>query len=118
MSWNFTFTPIDVQSIQLLMDKRSLLARTYKLFSTQDIFNCIEIVEIIIVISLVVGLLVDKVMKLAGLCLLLTFALTLSFLIITPVVWKPVDVISVSDSFIVKDLAPYVLGIVLFRKVG
>lgn len=112
----FKFTPTEAAGISPLMRNHPLLSWMYNVLSVQGVSNFIGIVEIITAVMLIVGLFEGKVLQLAGVSLILTFAITLSFLITSPSVWNTVDGILVTDFFIIKDLVPFGLGIALLNK--
>lgn len=114
----FKFTPTEAKGIQPLMQNHPLMSWMYKVLSVQGVSNFIGVVEIVTAILLLVGLVKEKVLQLAGIFLIVTFAITLSFLITTPGVWNTVDGIMTTDFFIIKDLVPFGLGIALLRKEG
>ena len=114
----FKFTPTEAKGIQPLMQNHPLMSWRYKVLSVQGVSNFIGVVEIVTAILLLVGLVKEKVLQLAGIFLIVTFAITLSFLITTPGVWNTVDGIMTTDFFIIKDLVPFGLGIALLRKEG
>jgi len=112
----FKFTPSEAKSIQPLIENHPMMSWMYKILSVQGVSIAIGIVEIVTALVLIVGLFNSYILRLGGLLLILTFAVTLSFLITTPNVWNSVDGILTTDFFIIKDLVPFGLGIVLYGQ--
>ncbi|MBB4801723.1 DUF417 family protein [Flavobacterium aquidurense] len=111
----FKFTPTEAKGIKPLMENQPLLSWMYSVLSVQGVSNFIGLVEIATAVLLIVGLKINKLLKYAGALLILTFVITISFLFTTPGVWKSVDGVPVTDFFILKDLIPLGLGIVLWN---
>jgi len=91
----FKFTPTEAAAIRPLVASHPLM---------------IGVVEIVTAIGLVIGIWRPRVGYWASLSALITFVMTLSFLLTLPSVWKLVDGVPVTEFFILKDLV--FLGVV------
>lgn len=111
----FKFTPTEAKAIKPLMESHPLLSWLYKILSVQSVSCIIGVVEICTGLLLLVGFRIQNLMKYAGLLLILTFGITISFLFTTQNSWKVVDNILVTNFFILKDLIPFGLGIYLCK---
>ena len=111
----FKFTPTEAEAIKPLMQNQPLLSWMYSILGVQGVSNFIGIVEIVTAILLILGLNFKLLLEYAGALLILTFAITISFIFTTPGVWKSVDGVPVTDFFILKDLIPLGLGIKLLN---
>lgn len=111
----FKFTPTEAGAIKPLMQNQPLLSWMYSILGVQGVSNFIGIVEIVTAILLILGLNFKLLLKYAGALLILTFAITISFIFTTPGVWRSVDGVPVTDFFILKDLIPLGLGIKLLN---
>lgn len=72
--------------------------------SVQAVSNLIGVIEIIIALLLIFSAKFAVLKKYAGIGMIVTFLVTLSYLFTTPGIWKVVDGVPVTDFFILKDL--------------
>ncbi|UML92638.1 DUF417 family protein [Shewanella xiamenensis] len=106
----FKFTPTEAAAIRPLVASHPLMNWLYSILSEQGVSNLIGVVEIVTAIGLVIGILRPRVGYWVSLSALITFIMTLSFLLTLPSVWKLVDGVPVTEFFILKDLV--FLGVV------
>ncbi|CAM3719723.1 DUF417 domain-containing protein [Elizabethkingia occulta] len=100
----FKFTPTEAAAIKPLVENHFLTFFIYKIMSVQAVSNFFGTVEIIIALSLIFSIKFTVLRKYAGIGVIVTFMVTLSYLFTTPGTWKIVDGIPVTDFFILKDL--------------
>ncbi|KPN77646.1 MULTISPECIES: DUF417 family protein [Shewanella] len=106
----FKFTPTEAAAIRPLVASHPLMNWLYSILSEQGVSNLIGVVEIVTAIGLVIGIWRPRVGYWVSLSALITFIMTLSFLLTLPSVWKLVDGVPVTEFFILKDLV--FLGVV------
>jgi uncharacterized membrane protein YkgB len=107
----FKFTPTEAKGIKGLMENSPLMAWMYHAFSVQAVSNIIGAFEIITGLLLVASFKWQKAGLIGGAMGVLTFLVTLSFLITTPGINATIDGVWIPDQFILKDLMA--LGICL-----
>nr|WP_315029102.1 DUF417 family protein [uncultured Chryseobacterium sp.] len=112
----FKFTPTEAASIKPLVENHFLTFFVYKFMSVQAVSNLIGTIEIIIALLLIFSAKFDVLKKYAGIGMVVTFLVTLSYLFTTPGMWKIVDGVPVTDFFIVKDLMLLGFGLMLFQN--
>lgn len=78
--------------------------------------NAIGVIEIIIAILLIFSVKFASLRKYAGIGMIVTFLVTLSYLFTTPGVWKIVDGVPVTDFFILKDLVLLGFGLMIIQN--
>ena len=100
----FKFTPTEAAAIRPLVASHPLMSWLYAVLSEQAVSNLIGLVEILIACGLIVGLWRPRLGYWSSLGAILTFLVTLSFLLTLPGVWKLVDGVPVTEFFIFKDL--------------
>lgn len=100
----FKFTPFEAALIKPMMENHFAVSWLYSILSTQGVSNLIGIVEIITAVLMLAGLKFMILRRIAGVILILTLLMTLSFLATTPGVWKVVDGLLIADFFILKDV--------------
>ena len=84
--------------------------------SVQAVSNLIGVIEIIIALLLIFSAKFAVLKKYAGIGMIVTFLVTLSYLFTTPGMWKMVDGVPVTDFFIVKDLMLLGFGLMLVQN--
>ncbi|WP_285057698.1 DUF417 family protein [Pedobacter ginsengisoli] len=99
------FTPSEAAAIKGYASNSFLMNWLYSLASDQGVSNFIGIFELITAALLIVSFWNDKAGRIGGYLSAVIFLTTLSFLATTPVIWKQMDGIPVTDFFVVKDLA-------------
>ncbi|MFM5439859.1 DUF417 family protein [Aeromonas enteropelogenes] len=107
----FKFTPTEAAAIKPLVASHPLMSWLYDLLSEQGVSNLIGLAEIVIAVGLVVGLWQPRIGYWSSMGAIVTFLVTLSFLLTLTGVWKVVDGVPVTEFFIFKDLV--FLGVVL-----
>lgn len=107
----FKFTPTEAAAIKPLVASHPLMSWLYGPLSEQGVSNLIGLAEIVIAIGLVVGLWQPRIGYWSSMGAIVTFLVTLSFLLTLTGVWKVVDGVPVTEFFIFKDLV--YLGVVL-----
>ncbi|MEZ6966691.1 DUF417 family protein [Aeromonas sp. S9(2024)] len=107
----FKFTPTEAAAIKPLVASHPLMSWLYGPLSEQGVSNLIGLAEIVIAIGLVVGLWQPRIGYWSSMGAIVTFLVTLSFLLTLAGVWKVVDGVPVTEFFIFKDLV--FLGVVL-----
>ncbi|UCA11379.1 DUF417 family protein [Aeromonas enteropelogenes] len=107
----FKFTPTEAAAIKPLVASHPLMSWLYGPLSEQGVSNLIGLAEIVIAIGLVVGLWQPRIGYWSSMGAIVTFLVTLSFLLTLTGVWKVVDGVPVTEFFIFKDLV--FLGVVL-----
>lgn len=88
----------------------------YNIMSVQAVSNTIGVIEIIIALLLIFSVKFAFLRRYAGIGMIITFLITLSYLFTTPGVWKTVDGIPVTDFFILKDLMLLGFGLMILQK--
>lgn len=84
--------------------------------SVQAVSNLIGTIEIIIALLLIFSAKFAVLKKYAGIGMVFTFLVTLSYLFTTPGMWKVVDGVPVTDFFIVKDIMLLGFGLMLVQN--
>ncbi|ASW74269.1 membrane protein [Chryseobacterium piperi] len=112
----FKFTPTEAQGIKSLVENHFLTFFVYNIASVQAVSNTIGAIEIIIALLLIFSVKFAFLKKYAGIGMIVTFLVTLSYLFTTPGIWKVVDGVPVTDFFILKDLMLLGFGLMLFGK--
>ena len=84
--------------------------------SVQTVSNLIGAIEIIIALLLIFSAKFAVLKRYAGIGMVVTFTVTLSYLFTTPGMWKIVDGVPVTDFFIVKDLMFLGFGLMLLQN--
>ncbi|UAK72655.1 DUF417 family protein [Aeromonas enteropelogenes] len=107
----FKFTPTEAAAIKPLVASHPLMSWLYGPLSEQGVSNLIGLAEIVIAIGLIVGLWQPRIGYWSSMGAIVTFLVTLSFLLTLTGVWKVVDGVPVTEFFIFKDLV--FLGVVL-----
>ncbi|BEE15978.1 membrane protein [Aeromonas enteropelogenes] len=107
----FKFTPTEAAAIKPLVASHPLMSWLYGPLSEQGVSNLIGLAEILIAVGLVVGLWQPRIGYWSSMGAIVTFLVTLSFLLTLTGVWKVVDGVPVTEFFIFKDLV--FLGVVL-----
>lgn len=78
--------------------------------------NAIGAIEIIIALLLIFSVKFAFLRRYAGIGLIMTFLVTLSYLFTTPGIWKTVDGVPVTDFFILKDLMFLGFGLMIVQN--
>ncbi|AKK73568.1 membrane protein [Chryseobacterium gallinarum] len=112
----FKFTPTEAAAIKPLVENHFLTFFVYKIMSVQTVSNLIGTIEIIIALLLVFSAKFAVLKRYAGIGMIVTFLVTLSYLFTTPGIWKIVDGIPVTDFFILKDLMFLGFGLMVFQS--
>lgn len=112
----FKFTPTEAAGIKPLVENHFLTFFVYKIMSVQTVSNLIGAIEIIIALLLLFSVKFAVLKRYAGIGMVVTFTVTLSYLFTTPGMWKMVDGVPVTDFFILKDLMLLGFGLVLFQN--
>ncbi|MBT2620258.1 MULTISPECIES: DUF417 family protein [Chryseobacterium] len=112
----FKFTPTEAQGIKSLVENHFLTFFVYKIASVQTVSNAIGAIEIIIALLLIFSAKFVFLRRYAGIGMIITFLVTLSYLFTTPGIWKVVDGIPITDFFILKDLMFLGFGLMIFQK--
>ncbi|UKB78279.1 DUF417 family protein [Chryseobacterium sp. MEBOG07] len=112
----FKFTPTEAAAIKPLVENHFLTFFVYKLTSVQAVSNLIGVIEIIIALLLIFSAKFAVLKKYAGIGLIATFLVTLSYLFTTPGMWKVVDGVPVTDFFILKDLMLLGFGLMIVQN--
>ena len=112
----FKFTPTEAAAIKPLVENHFLTFFVYKVMSVQTVSNLIGAIEIIIALLLVFSAKFAVLKKYAGIGMIVTFLVTLSYLFTTPGVWRVVDGVPVSDFFILKDLMLLGFGLMIVQS--
>lgn len=112
----FKFTPTEAAVIKPLVENHFLTFFVYKIMSVQAMSNLIGVIEIIIALLLIFSAKFAVLKKYAGIGMIVTFLVTLSYLFTTPGMWKIVDGIPVTDFFIVKDLMLLGFGLMIVQN--
>lgn len=93
----FKFTPTEAAAIKPLVENHFLTFFVYKVMNVQTVSNLIGAIEIIIALLLVFSAKFAVLKKYAGIGMIVTFLVTLSYLFTTPGVWRVVDGVPVTD---------------------
>ncbi len=84
--------------------------------SVQAVSNLIGAIEIIIALLLIFSAKFAVLKKYAGIGMIVTFLVTLSYLFTTPGIWKIVDGVPVTDFFILKDFMLLGFGLMIVQN--
>lgn len=112
----FKFTPTEAAAIKPLVENHFLTFFVYKVMSVQAVSNLIGVIEIIIALLLMFSAKFALLKKYAGIGMVVTFLVTLSYLFTTPGMWKVVDGVPVTDFFILKDLMLLGFGVMILQN--
>lgn len=112
----FKFTPTEAAAIKPLVENHFLTFFVYKITSAQTVSNAIGVIEIIIALLLIFSVKFASLKKYAGIGMMITFLVTLSYLFTTPGIWKIVDGVPVTDFFILKDLMLLGFGLMIVQN--
>ncbi|WP_079240976.1 DUF417 family protein [Chryseobacterium indologenes] len=112
----FKFTPTEAAAIKPLVENHFLTFFVYKIMSVQAVSNLIGTIEIIIALLLIFSAKFAVLKKYAGIGMMVTFLVTLSYLFTTPGIWKIVDGVPVTDFFILKDLMLLGFGFMIVQN--
>lgn len=112
----FKFTPTEAAAIKPLVENHFLTFFVYKIISVQAVSNLIGVIEIIIALLLIFSAKFAVLKKYAGIGMIVTFLVTLSYLFTTPGMWKVVDGVPVTDFFILKDLMLLGFGLMIVQN--
>ncbi|WP_288435243.1 DUF417 family protein [uncultured Chryseobacterium sp.] len=112
----FKFTPTEAEAIKPLVENHFLTFFVYKIISVQAMSNLIGAIEIIIALLLIFSAKFAVLRKYAGIGMIVTFLVTLSYLFTTPGIWKIVDGVPVTDFFILKDLMLLGFGFMIVQN--
>lgn len=112
----FKFTPTEAGAIKPLVENHFLTFFVYKVMSVQAVSNLIGAIEIIIALLLIFSAKFAVLKKYAGIGMIATFLVTLSYLFTTPGMWKVVDGVPVTDFFILKDLMLLGFGLMIVQN--
>ncbi|PXW13690.1 MULTISPECIES: DUF417 family protein [Chryseobacterium] len=112
----FKFTPTEAAAIKPLVENHFLTFFVYKIISVQAVSNLIGTIEIIIALLLIFSAKFAVLKKYAGIGMIVTFLVTLSYLFTTPGIWKIVDGVPVTDFFILKDLMLLGFGFMIVQN--
>lgn len=111
----FKFTPTEAAAIKPLVENHFLTFFVYKIMDVQTVSNLIGVIEIIIALLLIFSAKFVFLKRYAGIGMITTFLVTLSYLFTTPGIWKIVDGIPVTDFFILKDLMFLGFGLMIVQ---
>jgi len=112
----FKFTPTEASAIKPLVENHFLTFFVYKIMSVQAVSNLIGAIEIIIALLLIFSAKFAVLKKYAGIGMIVTFLVILSYLFTTPGIWKIVDGVPVTDFFILKDLMLLGFGLMIVQN--
>lgn len=112
----FKFTPTEAAAIKPLVENHFLTFFVYKIISVQAVSNLIGVIEIIIALLLIFSAKFAVLKKYAGIGMIVTFLVTLSYLFTTPGIWKIVNGVPVTDFFILKDLMLLGFGFMIVQN--
>ncbi|MGE8554495.1 MAG: DUF417 family protein [Chryseobacterium jejuense] len=112
----FKFTPTEASAIKPLVENHFLTFFVYKVMSVQTVSNLIGTIEIIIALLLIFSAKFALLKRYAGIGMIVTFLVTLSYLFTTPGMWKVVDGVPITDFFILKDLMLLGFGLMLLQN--
>lgn len=100
----FKFTTTEANAIVPLIQNSNLMSWLYKIATIQTVSNIIGAFEIMTRLCLLLHFWWKKAGIVGGLFSVLTFLVTLSFLVSTPGVFKIIDGVFITDFFILKDI--------------
>lgn len=109
----FKFTPTEAVAIKPLIEHHPLFEGVSDRFNLQAVSNTVGLAEISIALLLLLSIKFLFLRRYAGLGMVLTFLVTLSFLFFTPGMWKIRDGVIVTDFFILKDIVYLGFGVML-----
>lgn len=109
----FKFTPTEAKTIQPLLESHPLFSWVYNFFSVQTVSDFIGIFEITTSVLLILSLKFSKIKIWVGFGMLITFLVTLSFLLTSPETLHFVNGFPTVDFFILKDLLFLGFGLML-----
>ncbi|PRB02618.1 hypothetical protein CQ046_12070 [Chryseobacterium sp. MYb7] len=112
----FKFTPTEAAAIKPLVENHFLTFFVYKIISVQAVSNLIGTIEIIIALLLIFSAKFAVLKKYAGIGMIVTFLVTLSYLFTTPGIWKIVDGVPVTNFFILKDILLLGFGFMIVQN--
>ncbi len=112
----FKFTTAEAMGIKPYVDNSFLLSWMYKIFSVTVVSGIIGTIEIITGILLGISFRYPRLGKIGGIMGVVIFLTTLSFLLTTPMTWKLVEGVPVTDFFVLKDLAFLAISIQVFER--
>ncbi|MDR6457077.1 putative membrane protein YkgB [Chryseobacterium vietnamense] len=112
----FKFTPTEAAAIKPLVENHFLTFFVYKIMSVQAVSNLIGTIEIIIALLLIFSAKFAVLKNYAGIGMIVTFLVTLNYLLTTPGMWKIVDGVPVTDFFILKDLMFLGFGLMIIQN--
>lgn len=112
----FKFTPTEAAAIKPLIENHFLTFFVYQIASVQTVSNAIGVIEIIIALLLIFSVKFASLKKYAGIGMMVTFLITLSYLLTTPGIWKVVDGVPVTDFFILKDFMFLGFGLMIYQN--
>ena len=111
----FKFTPTEAAAIKPLIENHFLTFTLYHMAGIQTVSNAIGMIEIIIALLLIFSVKFAFLTRYAGIGMVITFLVTLSYLFTTPGIWKIVDGIPVTDFFILKDIMLLGFGLIIIN---
>jgi len=114
----FKFTPTEAAAIRPLLEHHPFTFWVYDIFSVQAVSNVVGTIEITVAVVLLLSVKIHFLKQYAGLGIVFTFLITLSFLFSTPEIWRVKDGVLVTDYFILKDLAYLGFGLMLLGNSG
>ncbi len=114
----FKFTPTEAAAIRPLLEHHPFTFWVYAIFSVQAVSNVVGTIEITVAVVLLLSVKFYFLKQYAGLGIVFTFLITLSFLFSTPEIWRVKDGVLVTDYFILKDLAYLGFGLMLLGNSG
>ena len=114
----FKFTLREAEAIRPLVEHHPLSFWVYSVFSVRAVSNFVGIVEIAIAALLILSPWSARVRRMAGVGMLVTFVITLSYLFTTPGTWRMVEWMPVTDFFILKDVVMLGFGLMLLSGRG
>lgn len=112
----FKFTPTEAAAIRPLIEYHPFSFWAYDMFGQQSVSNFVGIVEISLAVVLLLSIKFHSLSLYAGVGIVCTFLVTLSFLFFAPGVWRIRDGVPIADFFIVKDLAYLGFGLMLLGR--
>jgi uncharacterized membrane protein YkgB len=112
----FKFTHMEAMGIQHYIQNSFLLSWMYKVLSLDATAMLIGTIEIITGILIVASFWFPQAGRIGGLMAIVIFLTTLSFLLTTPMTWKLVEGIPMTDFFVLKDLAFLAIAVQVFER--
>jgi reactive chlorine resistance protein C len=105
----FKFTAIEAEAIQPLVANSPFMAWLYELVSVRTVSNVIGVSELVVALSMASRSFAPRVCAYGSLAGVLTFLITLSFLVSTPGIWLsvpgfPLPLPNELGAFVLKDL--------------